>query len=409
MRHLFVASAIVLTLILAIACNGGEQEASPSPTQATETPAASPQPSPSPITATGKIAYIGDGVHLWLTNPDGSGQATIFEEAAVQSFEWSPDGSLIAIVHRPADDPAALTDVAVIDIEGSVVFRVEEASAPVWSPDGDRVALQRPHPNAPPGGYSRQEWPPRIEVYDRGGSVVQEIAEAVNPAWSPDGTELAVLQIPQKEGSPESGTTQGFPVLVDLETGDDRPLSPDIEEHALVYPVAWHPAGELIAYRDGVFDFETGEKVDLSGVPVFWSPNGRLLFMTFEFNPDYNATPGQLWDLEQGKPLIGLDIRDAETDEPPWLYIQRWTAWTPNGRFLMYLDPNPDRYLFRLYDTEEISQKRYPNIKGEAPSPAPDGMHAVFMDEGNIWVFVLAGTALEDIADGTFPAWQPQP
>ncbi|KKK90377.1 hypothetical protein LCGC14_2723620 [marine sediment metagenome] len=236
-----------------------------------------------------------------------------------------------------------------------------------------------------------------------------KVENAINTAWSPDGIEIAALRIPQREGSSPSDTTQGFPVLVGLETGDERPLSADIKEHDLVYQIAWHPAGEVIAYRDGLYDRVTGDRVDLPGVPVFWSPDGELLFMTFEFKPGFNATTAQLWDLKEGKPLIGLDIRNTGTDEPPWQYIRRWTAWTPSGRFLMYLDPNPGRYFFRLYDAVEISQKRYGNIKGEAPSPAPDGAHVVFMDEGNVWVFALDGSALEDIADGTLPAWQPQP
>jgi Tol biopolymer transport system component len=312
-------------------------------------------------------------------------------------------------VHRPREDQGALTDVTVIDAEGSVIFKVEAASSPAWSPSGERLALQRPNEQAPASGYSRQEFPPRIEVYDKAGSLALGVTDAINAEWSPDETELTVLRVPQRAGSPESTVTKGYPAIVDLGTGDERPLSAEIEEHDLVYPTAWHPAGDVIAYRDAVYDRRTGEEKALPGVPVFWSPDGRLLFMTFDFKPDFEATTGQLWDLQQGRPIIGLDIRNADAVEPAWQFIQRWVAWTPDGRYLMYLDPRPGRYVFRLFDTVSIQQQRFSNIKGEAPSPSPDGTHVVFMDEGNIWVFVLAGTAIQDIADGTFPAWRPEP
>jgi len=378
---LFFLELVVVLALLGAACGGdGGSEVSPGPTsEASVTPSLTPFASP--VAASGKIAFIDLEGNLALISPDGSGQEVLTEGGGVKGFRWSPDGSLIAL----EGGEGAGFGLRVSGVDGEVLFELEDGSSPVWSPQGDRLAVSQ--------GST-------IAVYDKAGAKVREIADAQGAAWSPNERTLAFLR-------PEGDGGSGVPLLADVATGSESPLSEEIEPHDLVYSIAWHPDGSAIAYRDGIYEVASGQKADLPGVPVRWSPDGRLLMVTLETDPESNSTPAHLLDLAQGKAVIGLDVRPSADGTPPWLYVQRWTDFSPNSRFLIYLDPLPYRLRARIYDTIALRQYKYPDIRGQAPSASPDNAHVVFMDAGKVWVMVLDGSALKDIAQGSQPSWQP--
>ena len=371
-----LALSAVLIAVVAAACEGGGEEASPVPT-------ATQEASPGPSAEIGKIAYIDVDGNLALINSDGSEAAVLTEGGGVAAFRWSPDGSLIAV----EGEEEAGSGIRVLSVEGDLAFELKGASDPVWSPTGDRLVVTE--------GSG-------LGVYDSGGARVAEIADATGVAWSSDGATVAFVR-------PEGDAGKGVPMLLDLAAGQESPLSGDIQAADVTLPIAWRPGGEMVAWGNALYDLATGDKVELPGLANSWSPDGGILIVTLEFDPVYNATPAHLLYADQDfKPLIGLDIRVDPEGTSPWLYVKRWLAWSPNGRYLVYLDPAVFRPTARAYDTVEITQSMSSGVTGEHPSFSSDGRYIVFIDGGKVLLRAFGGAAqAAAVVEGSNPAWQP--
>ncbi len=110
--------------------------------------------SPSPDGS--RIAYsttlgLGLGSQVFLMNSDGSGRVSLFHLNGLQSiaglFAWSPDGSHIAY-ERLADSPAPFRPASLwtMDDQGGQQEWLADVDgghgyAPVWSPDGGKIAF----------------------------------------------------------------------------------------------------------------------------------------------------------------------------------------------------------------------------------------------------------------------------
>ncbi len=361
--------ALALFVIAVSACNGGTDA------PGTATPTTSPRPS---LTATGRILFITTEGDLASMDPNGGDRKQITEEGGVSGFEQSPDGSMIALEIADA--------VRVIDPAGEQLFEISAAADPLWSPTLNRLAMT--------SGTG-------LLIAGDSGETVLELPDSVRPAWAPDGERLAYVRL-------EAG--KGTPAIVEVSSGNQAPLAAEIEPHDPVYPIAWHPAGNTIAYRDALFEPATSTKVALPGVPVNFSPDGRMLMVVIGPDPSTIGTPARLLDMTQGgTPVIGLDVRPALDGEPPWLFILRWTDWSPDGRLLFYADPEGFRPRVRIYDTIEITQDSYRGIRGENPELSADSTHATFMYENKVWVLANDGSALLDNGPGLAPSWQVTP
>jgi WD40-like Beta Propeller Repeat len=359
---------ILAALAVITACNGGDS------------PAASPQPpTPTPRLVVGaQISFIDGSGNLALMSSDGTGVNVLTQGGGVQNFAWTPDGTLVGVeVQGPGG-----SEVKIIRRGGSVVFEETGASKPVWSRDGSRLALTLGE---------------GVQVVDPSGAVVRNIARATRPAWSPDGTKLAAVKI---DGA------LGTPIVVDLTSGTEVPLSSAIEPHDPVYPIAWHPGGQVIGYRNKLYDPAAATQRDLPGTAVEWSPDGRTLMVALPTAGEGGTTVFRLLDASQDlKEVIGFELPPSADGVPGQLFVQSWTDWTPDGRFLVYLDPTVTRQQVRIYDTAQAGQKRYSNIKGERPDVSPDGTVIAFMDSGKIWLLPIDGSTLNAIIDGGWPAW----
>jgi len=142
-----------------------------------------------------------------------------------------------------------------------------EATSPVWSPDGRRIAYQ----NFSADGFYQ------IWVIDADGSDNRQVTSGVfdhrEPSWSPDGTKLAF--------SSDRAQTHSYDVwTIDLRTGAyQQRTSQTTEEHSPV----WSPNGASIAYADGRFVYAVdaaGNRTQLASIPSGtirvpqWLPNG---------------------------------------------------------------------------------------------------------------------------------------
>ena len=344
-----------------------------------------PEPTPTLPPISGTIGYITPDGNFALMDANGTNQRMLTSDGAATSVTWSPDGSVAAL---EVGNGAAVA-VRGVGPEGTVVFEIDGASLPLWSPSGDKLAVAEDS---------------SLVVYDSSGGLLRTFESATRPEWSPDVASVAFLKL-DADGI-------GVPVVGNLETGEETELAPDITPAEPVYPIAWHPAGSVIAYRNHVYELTTGTTEELSGTAILWTPDGRMLLVAGDFSPADRATPAYLQDAAQGfKDLIGFLIRPSAQDIPAQLFIQKWITWTPDRRSLFYMDPEPSRETVRLYDTVAITQDRRPNVAGEYPHISPDGRTATYMRQDKVWVYPLDESAPFGVAvaDGRFPAWQPTP
>jgi dipeptidyl aminopeptidase/acylaminoacyl peptidase len=370
-----VVAAIALIAVFAVGnrSGGGPDQGSPTPA-----------PTPTLGEIPGTIGYITAEGDFALMDAHGGSRRSVTTSGSVTAFEWAPDGSVAAVV----EGSGAASAVRGVRQDGSETFSIARSSNPLWSPEGDALAVMQ--------GTT-------LAVYDVAGNQLRTFENAALPAWSPDGKFLAFLKVG------EDGLA--VPVIGSLEDGIEKPLAADIQSAEPLFPIAWHPGGDVIGYRNHLYELSTGTTTELPGTAIYWSPAGHMLLAAGEFVPADNATPGLLLDASQGfKPAIGLFIRTSAQDIPPQLFIQKWTDWTPDGRYFLYLDPDPGLETARVYDTvPPYGQDWDRNISGERPDISPDGLTSAFMYEGKVWVMPLDKSALVAVAEGSFPAWQPEP
>jgi TolB protein len=163
-----------------------------------------------------RLSFLRGG-NVWTIDADGSGTRRLTSDArgAQRGAEWSPDGTRLAALRRgglyviaaggggqtrisrvgsldPRDGPArwsragdriAFSDgnqVVVVNRNGSGRRRLAEGTNPAWSPDGSRLAFDRPADG-------------HVFVVSSSGGAARPVTKRVQlagPAWSPDGNAI---------------------------------------------------------------------------------------------------------------------------------------------------------------------------------------------------------------------------
>lgn len=130
------------------------------------------------------VAFISDRYgpsHLFLMNPDGSGQVQVTrEEFPTMQPSWAPDGSAVLV----AAEMEGNWDIFSVDVDEGSFTRLTndpgEDLEPAWSPSGDEVAFS-----------SNRDGNKQIYVIKANGGAPQRITTfplgAEQPRWSPDG------------------------------------------------------------------------------------------------------------------------------------------------------------------------------------------------------------------------------
>ncbi|MGW0502180.1 hypothetical protein [Micromonospora sp. NPDC003241] len=268
---------------------------------------------------------------------------------------YSPDGRQIAVTRFETVDGVRTERLWIVDADGGrprllpIAGRGsgDRETDPAWSPDGTRLALVRNSPGDGPGGRT----PSRIEVVDAvDGELLLDLPvpaplaglDDTQPAWSPDGTQLAFTrgtyrgEVSTHIWTANAGNGLEQTDLTETICGIGCPVVDD--------SAAFSPDGTQLAFNreaDGVvlLDLDDGDcrlllpagggscalpvpdREDAPHQPrdVAWSPDGQRLAFSAR-RAEGNNSPEALWsyDLAAGTvgPLTGH--LPGRQKEPSW-------------------------------------------------------------------------------------------
>lgn len=327
----------------------------------------------------------------------------------------SPDGKFVAY----ASDAGGRWDVYLLRVGGRNPINLTASSAaddrhPAFSPDGASIAFRSERDG---GG---------IFVMGATGEAVRRLTDfGHNPAWSPDGTRLAVAD-ESIDGYPYSRYTDSGLWVVDVETGEAR----EIFEGDAVQP-AWSPGGRRIAFWGISKGTHTGQRdiwtltadggdlvavtddLHLDWSPV-WSPGGGYLF----FASDRGGTLN-LWRLP-------IEEASGETTGPPEPVSapSQWAgelSFTSDGSRMAFSSQDRRANVGRVAfdpgagriegETEVVTALSLPLVD---PALSPDGERFVFrtvLPQEDLYSIRVDGTDLRQITDDLHrdrgPSWSP--
>ena len=160
----------------------------------------------------GQILFISErdgNLEIYVMNGDGSGQTRLTNSRYEDTEpDWSPDGSKIAFTSTRGGN---LGDIYVMNADGSGVTRltrtegaINYSKSPAWSSDGSRIAYTNGGALAPftriytvnsctPAECARLGKPAANRP--RAMRVPDPRSAFSNPAWSPDGSQIAITQL----------------------------------------------------------------------------------------------------------------------------------------------------------------------------------------------------------------------
>lgn len=253
-------------------------------------------------------------------------RSRLFPALNITNIALSPDGNRIAFTDLYGT-------LSLYDLHSDSIHTFELSSlgvsAPVWSPDGTRIAF-----------VSWRDGNQNIYVLDALAALQTPTEDNINyayrlspsegndydPVWSPDGTQLAFVS--------QENITDDI-MLVNADGTNLRPLT--LNRAADLSP-EWSPTGEHIAFisqRDGgwnlyVMDSDAADdsarrltQTELGMLEFSWSPDGQAIaYVSFDNNS------------------LNLYARSLQAESPRVLTaspkVEEHPVWSPDGKYIVY-------------------------------------------------------------------------
>jgi Tol biopolymer transport system component len=251
----------------------------------------------------------------------------------------------------------------------SLVPKSLDLADPAWSPDGTLLAVTLFESD-------------RLDVYTMkpdGSERTLVLRNAFSPSWSPDGKQLVVTRDSCGEGSSCTADDEHATSLaiVNADGTDARWLGLDGTEKALsVAGPEWSPDGKLIAFIDDAGSVQLispdGErepmpvKAPIANISVSWSPDSSKL--AYDRYDGKNREVAVVLDLASGRETV-LPGEQSGAEAP---------VWSPEG----------DQLVFNSLDA------------GATTTTASCGAHYT----AHLWVMAPDGTKAHQLGKGYF-AW----
>jgi Tol biopolymer transport system component len=218
------------------------------------------------------------------------------------------------------------------------------------------------------------------------------------PAWSPDGTRLAVVTHWAGRNGIELLQPNGDALgMLTSETGD-------------AYP-SWSPDGRTVAFTDGPEVFlvnadGTGRRQLTNNVGFgyaqrpTWSPDGRTIAYG-----SYRGSGGQhiyAINVATGKETALTSGSTYDTNP----------VWSPDGSTILFTSTRDGTSgIFSMHpDGTGVAKAATLDVYADYAAWSPDGKRIAFYGNGEIWVMNADGSGAHPLTNGndaSMPAWQP--
>jgi Tol biopolymer transport system component len=355
----------------------------------------------------GLIGYVGTDGNIYVVDQRGRNPIKLTNDAIVPKNQgdplllyeyptWSRDGNQLAFIGVNSDGKQEKSNVVVANIDKKSVKEIyaSDSERPVylnWSPDnanlsflstdvsgqnlilksvsaqgGDPAIFDTGAPYywswAPDGhvmivhaGGAAASSPERTAFLSIGSSnITEQVLDATStssgstqvfqaPAWSPDGSHIALARVTDKENQI---------VVTDVAGKNPKKVGAFTSKTAF----AWSSDGKRIAYLDGqqplaagtlgslhVVDLGTSREIVEDGdiIAFFWSPGGKeIAYFILAQVQDNSSSSGNSGDSTQTPPQYALDLRvlDVTSGESHKVF-----TYVPTQQFLSIL-PYFDQY-----------------------------------------------------------------
>ncbi|MCX6594031.1 MAG: S9 family peptidase [Acidobacteria bacterium] len=335
--------------------------------------------------------------------PKGLDHDTFFEMESVASPAISPDGALIVFSRSWADKmkDQQRSNLWLVDKSGQRLRHLTPGnwrdSAPVWSPDGKRIAF-----------LSDRDGTTQLHVMWIDTREVAQLTHLErapgNVKWSPDGKQLAyTVRVPDEDPilpiklpkRPEGAQWAKPAVLVDRLSWRSDGVGPTERGFTHVFLIDAITGGTPRQLTNGKFNHSQFE----------WAPDGKTIYLSGIRKPDaeYLRNDSEIYavDLASGAIKALTDRKGPDTDPQP----------SPNGRWIAYTgydDQKFTNHVGSLYvmDTAGNSKKVWATGLPSRPADvswAPDnsGVYYSMEERGteNLYFVALDGKPRQ-VTDG---------
>jgi Tol biopolymer transport system component len=327
---------------------------------------------------------------VYVMAADGAGKRALSRAyAEIDQFEWSPDGTEIALRARLWDAKGGNMSayLGVLDTRRGRQTRHLRAGRPTavgrWQWDGQSLRFGTPAP--PASGPS----PARAEVTS---------THYVKPQWSPDGRWLLF----------ESTTPRSFVVKLDgskprrLANGEEPTWSPgrspDGKHIASLCSDASPPGYYISSGGGGYLRLVHALRLPYFAEPPAWAPDSKWLLLAY--GPYLDEKTLYVVEPRTGasRDLVGrkMDFRHA--------------AWSPDGSLIAFI-AQPSLYVIRP-DGRGVRKLAGSADTEGTPSWSPDSRRVVFAHDGQVLIAAVDGTGTRRVAGSSLdpradPAWSP--